>query len=102
MIADRVRSALSSADPAELAALLHPDARWGESCRNRDEVLAWYQGLLDQGVRLTVRDVRPDGDLLHLTVDLAGPDGDWTAHPVVRLDGDLVIDIQPEGQEPPM
>lgn len=96
MIADRVRAALSAADPAALAALLHPDAHWGESCRNRDEVLAWYRGLLDQGVRFTVRAVRADGDVLRLTVDVTGPDGSWTAHPVVRLDGDLVIDIRPE------
>ncbi|MFC0545139.1 nuclear transport factor 2 family protein [Kutzneria chonburiensis] len=95
MIADRIRAALSAPDPAAFAALLHPDAHWGESCRNRDEVLAWYQGLLDQGVRLTVREIQPDGDRLLLTVDIDGPDGSWTAHPIVRLDGDLVIDIQP-------
>ena len=96
MIADRVRAALESADPAAFAALLHPDARWGDSCRNRDEVLAWYQGLLDQGVRFTVRAMAVDGELLRLTIDVTGPDGTWTAHPVVRLAGDLVIDIRPE------
>jgi hypothetical protein len=96
MIADHLRAALESADPAAFAALLHPDARWGESCRNRDEVLAWYQGLLDQGVRFTVRDISPDGDRLCLTIDVTGPDGTWTAHPVVGLAGDLVIYIQPE------
>lgn len=102
MIADRIRAALSSPDPAAFAELLHPEAHWGESCRNRDEVLAWYQGLLDQGVRLTVRDISPDGELLRLTIDVDGPDGTWTAHPLVRLAGDLVIDIRPEGADDPL
>ena len=96
MITDQVRAALDSADPARLAALLHPDAHWGESCRTRSDVLAWYQGLLDQGIRFTVQDIRADGDLLHITLDVTGPDGRWTAHQAVRVAGELVVDIQPE------
>ena len=34
--------------------------------------------------------------LLHLTVDLDGPDGSWTAQSLVRLAGNLVIDIRME------
>jgi len=95
-VIDRVRAALDSADPARFAELLHPDARWGESCRTRDEVLAWYQGLLDQGIRFTVRDIRADGELLHVTLDVTGPDGSWTAHQAVRVAGDHVVEIWPE------
>jgi hypothetical protein len=96
MISDRVRAALSAADPAQFAALLHPDARWGDSCRSRSDVLAWYQGLLDQGIRFTVRSIQPDGDLLHVTLDVTGPAGAWTAHQAVRVRGDQVVEIQPE------
>jgi hypothetical protein len=60
VVADHIQSALGSADLASFADLLAPDVRWGapddpdQSCRNRDEVLAWYRRGRDAGVRAQV------------------------------------------------
>lgn len=59
-VADRIQSALGSADLTAFADLLAPDVRWGapddpdQSCRNRDEVMAWYRRGRDAGVRAQV------------------------------------------------
>jgi len=48
--------------------LLAPDVTWGApddpnpACRNRRQVLQWYQRGFDRGVRATVREIRSVGD----------------------------------------
>jgi len=69
-LAARVRSALAAADPAQFAELLDPNVTWGApddpapSCRNRRQVLAWYEQGRAAGRRAQVRDVTVHGDKL--------------------------------------
>jgi ketosteroid isomerase-like protein len=69
-LAARVRTALESDDLSVLADLLDPDVTWGApharvpTCRNRDQVLAWYRQGQQSGVRATVSDVTVLGDTI--------------------------------------
>jgi hypothetical protein len=55
-----LRTALESRDIDQLSALLAPDVTWGAPdepdppCRNREQVIRWYQRGFDDGVRVTV------------------------------------------------
>jgi hypothetical protein len=79
-IAERVRSALETADLDEFGALLSPDVRWGAPddptppCQNRGQVLEWYGRGMAAGSRATVHELSVHGDLLlvGLTIDLGG------------------------------
>jgi hypothetical protein len=67
-IAGRVRSALEAADLADFGALLDPDVTWGApdqvrpTCRNRQQVLTWYQRGQEAGTRARVTEVSVHGD----------------------------------------
>jgi len=75
-LARQVRAALEAADLASFRELLDPDVTWGApgarrpACRNRDQVLAWYQRGRQDGVRAEVGDVSVLGHriLVGLTV----------------------------------
>jgi ketosteroid isomerase-like protein len=75
-LAQQVRVALESADLASFSHLLDPDVHWGApdarrpSCRNRDQVLAWYERGRESGTRASVSEVVVFGDriLVGLTV----------------------------------
>jgi ketosteroid isomerase-like protein len=75
-LAQQVRVALESADVASFGHLLDPDVRWGApdasppSCRNRNQVLAWYERGRESGTRASVSEVVVFGDriLVGLTV----------------------------------
>ena len=75
-LAQQVRVALESADVAAFSHLLDPDVHWGApdasspSCRNRDQVLAWYERGRESGTRASVSEVVVFGDriLVGLTV----------------------------------
>jgi ketosteroid isomerase-like protein len=77
-IATLVRQTLDSEDPAAFADLLAPDVTWGApgarnpSCKNRDQVLAWYRRGQDAGVRGTVHDVEVLGDRLLVSMSVRG------------------------------
>jgi ketosteroid isomerase-like protein len=70
VLAAQVRAALESGDVSAFAELLDPDVTWGApdarvpSCRNRDQVLAWYQQGRESGTRATVSDVTVLGDTI--------------------------------------
>ena len=79
-LAEDVAVALDEADPAQFADLLDPDATWGAPgdssppCRNRQQVLAWYQqgrtdGRRAQDVRVTVH-----GNKLLLSMTVTSPE----------------------------
>jgi ketosteroid isomerase-like protein len=105
-VADRIRAALESADMTAIAAMLDADVTWGApddeapACRNRREVLAWYQRGRDAGVRAHVTEVIVHGDrvLVGLLVtgrsDVAEGGGEEPRWQVLSLAGDRVIDIR--------
>ena len=105
-IGDRIRAALESADLTAIAALLDADVTWGApgdeapACRNRREVLVWYQRGRDAGVRAHVTEAVVLGDRVLvglLVTGRSGPDeagGEEPHWQVLSLAGDHVIDIR--------
>jgi hypothetical protein len=77
-VARRVRAALEAADLAAFADLLDPDVSWGPpgarrpTCRNRDQVLAWYLRGREEGVRADVSDVTVLGHRLLVGLTVRG------------------------------
>ena len=103
-IAERLRSAFELQDLDILAGVLDPDVRWGgeedtpETCQNRADVLAWYGGLIDQGVRASVVAAEVEPDRVVLTLDVTWPGGGTSRnHQVFRIAAGHIVDIR--GQE---
>jgi ketosteroid isomerase-like protein len=77
-IAVLVRNALAAEDLSAFTELLDPDVTWGApgahnpSCKNRNQVLAWYQRGRDAGVRGSVYDVEVLGDQLLVSMRVRG------------------------------
>jgi ketosteroid isomerase-like protein len=77
-IAVLVRKALATEDLSAFTELLDPAVTWGApgarnpSCKNRNQVLAWYQRGRDAGVRGSVYDVEVLGDRLLVTMSVRG------------------------------
>ena len=77
-IAALVRNALAAEDLSAFSELLDPAVTWGApgarnpSCKNRDQVLAWYQRGRDAGVRGSVYDVEVLGDRLLVSMSMRG------------------------------
>jgi ketosteroid isomerase-like protein len=79
-LAAKVRVALDSADPEAFGGLLDPNVTWGApgdpspSCRNRRQVLDWYQRGRADGRRAKVRDLTCHRDkiVVTMTVSSAG------------------------------
>ena len=67
-----------SRGPASFAELLDPAVTWGApgsrnpSCKNRNQVLAWYQRGRDAGIRGSVFDVEVLGDRLLVSMSVRG------------------------------
>jgi hypothetical protein len=80
-LAERVRTALETADLDTFAELLAPDVTWGAPgdvappCRNRNQVLDWYQKGRAAGVRALVVDITtyPSKLLVALALTSEGP-----------------------------
>jgi hypothetical protein len=97
-------AALAARTPDAVAPLLDRDVRWGgsedtpETCTDRTQVLTFYAALLADGVHLEARDVRVDGDQVHLLVRVASPDGGVEQPTVITVrDGRIVDVLQPDG-----
>ena len=77
-VAGLVRQAMSAEDLPAFGELLDPDVTWGApgarspSCKNRDQVLTWYQRGRDAGVRASVHDVEVLGDRLLVSMTVSG------------------------------
>src|SRR5580692_12024097 len=77
-LARQVRTALESGDLASYRDLLDPDVTWGApgarrpSCRNRDQVVAWYERGRQAGTRGEVSDVSVLGDRLLVSMTVHG------------------------------
>lgn len=82
----RLRDALESQDVAAFSALLAPGVTWGAPddpnppCRNRRQVVQWYQRGLDRGVSAVVSEVTSVGHRVLVGLIVTGnPDGDPAA-----------------------
>ena len=77
-IAVLVRNALAAEDLSAFTELLDPAVTWGApgarnpSCKNRNQVLTWYQRGRDAGVRGSVYDVEVLGDRLLVSMSVRG------------------------------
>jgi len=96
-IAERVRAALDSADLEQMAALLSSDVHWGAPddpappCRNRSQVLRWFEKGRAAGRRGTVTDVEVHGNALLVGLRLDTGEERWQ---VMRVGPDGVNDIR--------
>ena len=91
-IAVLVRMALVAEDLSAFTELLDPAVTWGApgarnpSCKNRNQVLAWYQRGRDAGVRGSVYDVEVLGDRLLVTMSVRGTEnGTERGGPALRF-----------------
>src|SRR5580698_8868172 len=80
-IAARLRHAFNARDMDAFRQLIAEDARWGEddpdddrTCRNRNDIIATYQRLIDQGVRGTVTETTtgPGGVVCLIEIEWPG------------------------------
>jgi ketosteroid isomerase-like protein len=79
-VAALVRRAIAAEDFQAFSDLLDPNVTWGApgarnpSCKNRNQVLAWYQRGRDAGVRGSVYDLEVVGDRLLVSMSVTGTD----------------------------
>jgi hypothetical protein len=104
-LARQVRTALSGADLSAYSHLLDPNVRWGPpdarvpSCRNRDQVLAWYRRGRESGTRAEVTETVVLGDRILVGLTVRGPraadapDGETQRWQVLTVSGGLIVDI---------
>jgi len=103
-IARTIRVALESADLSAFSDLLDPDVHWGApnarrpACRNRDQVLTWYQRGKESGTRAHVSEVEVRGNrvLVGLRVsnrDVSNPGAETARWQVLTVRNGRVVDI---------
>lgn len=98
-LAASVRAALTSGDLESLGGLLAPDVHWGapgttdSGCRNRQQVLTWYEAARDRGTTATVDEVVVSDD--HLLVGLTATRDGVTAPrwQVLTVRAERIVDI---------
>jgi hypothetical protein len=105
MLAQQVSVALDAADLSAFAELLDPDVQWGPpdqsppTCRNRTQVLSWYQRGRDAGVRARVSETVVLGDRILVGLKVIGnradepADGEAERWQVLTVRGGRVVDI---------
>jgi ketosteroid isomerase-like protein len=105
-LAGLIGQALAGADLDAYADLLHPDVRWGAPgdhdppCQNRAQVLAWYRGGRDAGVRARVTETVAAGDRILVGMRVSGPEtdpgvvGEADRWQVLTLRDGMVADIR--------
>lgn len=80
-LAEQVRKALAAEDVSAFADLLDPNVTWGApgsrnpTCKNRNQVLGWYERAQEVGVRGSVFDVDVLGDRLIVSLSVQGTEG---------------------------
>jgi ankyrin repeat protein len=99
-MARHLEAAYRDRDLDVLASLLHPDVSWTGICRNSEQVLDWYRGLLADGTLAAVQSVEVDRDAVLLGLSVALPaEGARPAPPqplyqVFTVDGAQIVDIR--------
>jgi hypothetical protein len=99
-MARHLEAAYRDRDLDLLASLLHPQVNWTGVCRNSQQVLDWYRGLLADGTMATVQSVEVDRDAVVLGLSVAlQAEGARPAPPqqlcqVFTVDGAQIIDIR--------
>jgi ankyrin repeat protein len=99
-VARHLEAAYRDRDLDLLASLLHPRVSWTGICRNSQQVLDWYRGLLADETMATVQSVEVDRDavLLGLSVALqaegARPAPSQQLYQVFTVDGAQITDIR--------
>jgi hypothetical protein len=77
-MAKRVQIALDTSDLSAFRELLDPDVKWGApharnpTCKNRDQVIAWYQGGKMAGVEGRVSEIEVLGECLLVCLTVRG------------------------------
>jgi len=79
-LAGRVRDALAAADLEAYRDLLAPGVTWGPpghdfSCRDREQVIAWYARARAAGARARVTETTVSGDHILVGLAVTGRDG---------------------------
>jgi hypothetical protein len=104
-IARRVRMALDTSDLTAFRELLDPDVKWGAphdrnpSCRNREQVIAWYERGKSSGVEGRVSEIEILGECLLVSLTVRGTQaaeergGSALRWQVQTVRNGLVIDI---------
>jgi hypothetical protein len=104
-VAGQVRRALAGENLSALTELLDPDVTWGApgartpSCKNRNQVVAWYQRGRDAGVRGSVFDVEVIGDRLLVSMTVRGTEnaqergGAALRYQVLTVRNNRIVDI---------
>src|SRR5215472_11361940 len=99
-MARHLEAAYRDRDLDLLASLLHPQVNWTGVCRNSQQVLDWYRGLLADGTMATVQSVEVDRDAVVLGLSVAlQAEGARPAPPqqlcqVFTVDGAQIVDIR--------
>jgi hypothetical protein len=105
LIAGQVKAALQTADLSGYRELLDPSVTWGApddtkpSCRNRDQVLAWYRRGRAKGVRAEVSETAVVGDKILVGLSVSGDqpssESDQTQRwQILTVKDGLVVDIR--------
>jgi ketosteroid isomerase-like protein len=97
-LAERVALALRAADPVQFADLLDSQVTWGApgdpspSCRNRQQVLAWYQRGRADGRRDHIRSVTAHGDKILVSMTITSPEASTSGQGIPRWQVLTVVD----------
>lgn len=103
-LSSKVRSALESADLDALGELLDPNARWGppgdpsRPCKNRKQVLAWYERAKTAGATASVSEITVLGERLLVALRVRGTSGsrqrgDLDRWQLLSVSGGLIVEI---------
>jgi ankyrin repeat protein len=99
-IARHLEAAHRDRDLGLLGSLLHPQVQWTGLCRNSEQVLDWYRGLIAEGTVADIHSVEVDRDAVVLGLAVARKaEGARPAPPeqlyqVFTTDGSQIIDIR--------
>jgi len=104
-IAERVKAAYDAADLSAFSDLLAEDVTWGApddtspECKNRTQVLAWYQQGRESGMRSQVSEIVALGNRLIVGLRVTGnraPESSDGAHErwqILTVSGGRIVDI---------
>jgi len=79
-LSEKLQAAFEAEDPSQLAPLLADDVQWGEDtedgCHSPAQVIAWFEGLRDRGVRAATVETIVGPDAVILGQEVTWPRGE--------------------------